>query len=132
MKLKLPPADREPMPAPFAVGTKLRFIGTTHSYTYDIDPKTRAKREVPLQVPGMVVTVTEVRPGRRGTLRHCREYDGSLMYWDTGEPILDETDDGYSVYYVEAWQNGRKQGRCIHPDRESTLEWEVVRSGNQK
>jgi hypothetical protein len=29
------------------------------------------------------------------------------MYWDdTGQPILDETDDAYSVYYVEAWQSG--------------------------
>jgi hypothetical protein len=117
--------DRKPKPAPFKVGTKLRFIGTTHSWTYDINPETREKKEVPLQVPGMVVTVAEVRPGRQGTLCHCREYDGALMYWDdTGEPILDETKDGYNVYYVEAYQSGKKQGRCI--DRENKKEWEVV------
>jgi hypothetical protein len=120
--------DRAPKPAPFAVGTRLKYVGKHESYTYDINPKTREKREVPLQVPGMIVTVNEVRPGRRGTLRHCREHDGSLMYWDdTGEPILDETDDGYSVYFVEAWQNGSKQGRCIHADAESVAEWEVVK-----
>lgn len=119
--------DRPPKPAPFAVGTRLRYVGTHESYTYDINPKTREKREVPLQVPGMVVTVAEVRPGRRGTLRPCRDENGPMYYEDTGEPILDDTDDGYSVYFVDAWQNGRKQGRCIHPDRESILEWEVVR-----
>ncbi len=48
------------------------------------------------------VTITEVRPGRRGTLRHCRDENGPMYWDDTGEPILDETDDGYSVYFVEA------------------------------
>jgi hypothetical protein len=37
--------DREPKPAPFPVGTRLRYVGETQSYTYDIDPKTREKRE---------------------------------------------------------------------------------------
>jgi hypothetical protein len=117
--------DRTPKPAPFTVGTKLRYVGTHESYTVDIDPKTRAKREVPLQVPGMIVTIAEVRPGRRGTLRHLSDEDGP-MYYDSGEPILDETADSYSVYFVEAWQSGRKQGRCIHPDTESLAEWEVI------
>jgi hypothetical protein len=126
MKLKTPTMDREPKAAPFAVGTELRYVGTHQSWTYDIDPKTREKKTVPLCLPGLEVTIAEVRPGRRGTLRHCRDEQGPMYWDDTGEPILDETDDGYSVYYVEAWQNGRKQGRCIHPDRESTREWEVI------
>jgi hypothetical protein len=127
MKLMTPSVDREPKPAPFAVGTRLRYIGKHESYTYDIDPKTRAKKEVPLQVPGMIVTVAEVRTGRRGTLRHLSDENGPMYYDDTGEPILDDTDNGYSVYFVEAWQNGRKQGRCIHPDAVSVTEWEVVK-----
>ena len=44
--------DRPPKPAPFAVGTRLRYVGTHESYTYDINPKTREKREVPLQSAG--------------------------------------------------------------------------------
>ena len=116
--------DRKPKPAPFKVGTKLRYVGETRSWTYDIDPVTKAKKEVPIQVPGMLVTVAEVRPGRQGTLRHMRDEDGPMYYEDTGEPILDDTDDGYSVYYVEAWQNGKKQGRCIF--RENKKEWEVA------
>jgi hypothetical protein len=118
--------DRLPKPAPFPVGTKLRYVGKYESYTYDIDPKTREKREVPLKVAGLIVTIEEVRPGIRGTLRHMRDEDGPLYYDDTGEPILDETHDGYSVYYVDAWQSGKRQGRCIFPDAESLSEWELV------
>src|SRR5260370_34528017 len=127
MKLKTPPADREPKPAPFPVGMRLRYVGKKESHTYHIDPESRERKLVPLCVPGLEVTIAEVRPGRRGTLRHCQDENGPMYWDDTGEPILDETDDGYSVYYVEAWQNGKKQGRCIHPDRASTREWEVIR-----
>ena len=116
--------DRPPKKAPFPVGAKLRYIGKTHSWTYDIDPKTKEKKEVPIQVPGMIVTVEEVRPGRRGTLRHLRDENGPMYYEDTGEPILDDTDDGYSVYYVNAWQNGKRQGRCIFTEYKK--EWEVL------
>jgi hypothetical protein len=117
--------DRKPKPAPFKVGTQLRYIGGTRSWTYDINPTTKEKKEVPIQVPGMIVEVAEIRKGRRGTLVHLRDETGEPMYYeDTGEPILDDTDDGYSVYYVEAYQHGKKQGRCIHP--ENVAEWEIV------
>jgi hypothetical protein len=75
---------------------------------------------------GLIVTIAETRPGRRGTLVHLRDEDGPMYYEDTGEHILDETHDGYSVYHAEAWQNGRKQGRCIFPDAEFLQEWEIV------
>ena len=107
--------DRPPKAAPFRRGTKLRYKGTHESWTYDIDPKTRERKLVPLCVPGLIVTIAETRPGRRGTLVHLRDADGPMHYDDTGEPILDETQDGYSVYFVEAWQNGRKQGRASFP-----------------
>ena len=48
------------------------------------------------------------------------------MFYDDGEPILDTTIDGYNVYYVDAWQSGRQQGRCIQCD-EFLCEWEVVK-----
>lgn len=116
--------DRKPKPAPFKCGTRIRYIGETRSWTYDINPVTKEKKEVPIQVPGMIVMIAEVRPGHQGTLVHMRDADGPMYYEDTGEPILDDTDDGYSVYYVEAYQHGKKQGRIIH--RESKKEWEVV------
>jgi hypothetical protein len=117
--------DRVPKPAPFKVGTRLRYKGETESYTYDIDPKTGEKKVVPLLVPGIEVVIAEVRNGYRGTLRHMRD-QGELMYYeDTGEPILDTTHNGYSVYYVEAWQNGKQQGRII--DHENAREWELIK-----
>lgn len=116
--------DRPPKPAPFKVGTRLRYCGKTESYTYDIRNGYENKVVVPLCVPGMEVVIAEVRPGRRGTMIHMRDSDGPMYYDDSGDPILDETKDGYSVYYVEAYQSGKKQGRCIH--RESANEWEKV------
>ena len=116
--------DRQPIAAPFAVGTKVRYCGTTRSFTYDINPKTRERKEVPLCVPGMEVVISEVRPGRRGTLRPLSDENGPMIDEETGEPMLDETVDAYSVYFVEAWQGGKKQGRVIWPD--SAHQWEVV------
>lgn len=116
--------DRLPKPAPFKVGTRLRYKGTTETYTYDIRDGWENKKVIPLCVPGMEVVVAEARPGRRGTLIHMRDSDGPMFWDDTGEPILDETSDGYSVYFVEAYQSGKKQGRCIH--RDGAKEWEKL------
>lgn len=117
--------DRKPKPAPFKVGQRVRYIGKGESYTYDIDSKTNEMRTVPLQVPGMIVTIDKVVAGRQGTLCHIRDHDGPMYYEDTGEPILDTTHDAYNVYHVEAWQHGIKQGQCI--DREYAKEWKKVK-----
>lgn len=116
--------DRLPKNPPFAIGTRLRYVGTHESYTFHIDAKTQERTKVALCVPGMIVTVDKVVPGRRGTLRHLTDFDGP-MYDDCGEPVLDNTQDGYSVYHVEAFQNGVKQGRCIFPD--GSKDWQRVR-----
>jgi hypothetical protein len=52
--------DRKPKPAPSAVETRLRYVGKHERWTYDINPKSREKREVPLQVHALVFG------GRRG------------------------------------------------------------------
>lgn len=115
--------DRKPKPAPFPIGTRLRYIGKHESYTYDI--RDGEKKTIPLCVPGMEVTIDSIMAGHRGTLRHLRDEDGPMYYEDTGEPVLDKTQDDLSVYHVEAYQNGRKQGRCIHC--ENVSEWEIVK-----
>jgi hypothetical protein len=116
--------DRAPLKPPFAVGTKLRYTGQRKTWTYDIDPKTHEKREVPILFPGMEIVIEEVKEGWRGTLRHLSDSEGPMYYEDTGDPILDTTHDGYSIYRVDAIQNGKREGRCI--DHDSKHEWEVI------
>lgn len=116
--------DRMPKRAPFKPGTRVRYLGTTESYTYDINPETRERKLVPLLVPGLEVIIDHVKTGRQGTLRHLSDSDGPMYYEDSGEPILDTTTDSYSVYKVEAVQNGVQQGRIIWPDTKK--DWQVV------
>lgn len=96
--------DRLPNPAPFPVGTRVRYIGKARWYA-------DAEMTKPLLVPGMEFTITEGRPGRQGT--------GRLIEVDewTGEEIRDTTRDGWSAY-VQA--NGH--GRIASPES-----FEVVR-----
>lgn len=104
--------DRKPLPAPFAVGATVRYIGKSRSWTEDA-----FGREVPLQVPEQVVTVDEVRPGRHGTMRPL---PGE---WEDEDPPLDTTVDGYSIYHVDV--PGRAPvGRIIWPVNAG--EWEKV------
>ncbi len=98
--------DREPLPPPFAIGTRLRYIGTYRSFA-------DAEGKVPMQWPGMEVTVTQAKPGRRGTLRQLPEEDG-----DT-EPLYDTTRDGRSV-----WVQANGHGRIIWPANAN--EWEII------
>jgi hypothetical protein len=98
--------DRLPLPPPFAVGTRLRYVGTYRSFA-DADGK------VPLQWPGMETTVTRIRPGRRGTLRQLPVEDGDEA------PLYDTTRDGYSV-----WEQSNGHGRII--SHEGKHEWEVL------
>jgi hypothetical protein len=98
--------DRIPRKAPYSVGTKLRYLGQAHSYYLDDEGN-----QIPIQKHGMEVVVAEVKPGYRGTLRQ--------LDWDEleGEPVLDHTRDGYSVYVLP---NGH--GRIIWP--KDAAEWE--------
>jgi hypothetical protein len=98
--------DRAPLPPPFAVGTRLRYLGTAQSWA-------DAEGKVKLQWPGMETVVTEAKLGRRGTLR-LMEVDE-----DSGEEIRDETRDGYSV-----WTQTNGHGRIIWP--KDKHEWEVI------
>lgn len=103
--------DRAPKQAPFPVGTRLRYLGTMRVWA-------DAEMRQPLRWPGMEVTVTETRPGRRGTLRQFYDEDGP-MEDDNGDPIRDTTRDGYSV-----WVQANGHGLIIWPD--AAHEWEVV------
>lgn len=116
--------SRQPNPAPFSIGTIVRYCGKTRSFTYDINPKTGERREVPLCIPGMEVTIAEVRPGRVGTLRPLMDENGPMVDEETGEPMRDETTDAYNVYYVEALQTRKLQARIIWP--ENADQWEIV------
>lgn len=101
--------DREPLPAPFPKGARLRYIGTRRVGTYDAQGN-----EMPILAPGSVVTILRTSDGRRGTLRPL---PGE---WDD-EPPIDQTQDGYSAYAVEV--PGRKpMGRIIWPA--DANEWE--------
>jgi hypothetical protein len=122
--------DRLPLRPPFPVGTRLRYTGDRKSWTYDINPETREKREVPILFPGMEVVIEEVKEGYRGTLRHLSDSEGLMYYEDTGDPILDTTHDGYSIYRVDAIQNGRREGRCIMHD--CAGDWELIADAQPK
>lgn len=103
---------RRPRPAPFKVGTRLRLHLPQGRGTVTMGDGTLIYGD------GLEVEVTEVKPGRQGTGRQLRDHDGLMYYEDTGEPILDETRDGYSVYYVGG------HGRIIWPDNKK--DWEVI------
>jgi len=109
--------DRAPKAAPFPVGARVRYLGESRTWVEVGGAK------IPLIEPDIEVTICGVRPGRRGTLRHCRDYDGFMYYEDSGEPILDETDDGYSIYYTDQ-DADHKYGRIIRVD--DVDKWTVV------
>ena len=99
--------DREPLPPPFPVGAKVRL---------------RPGGNVPYVSPSGVVEIKRTRTGRRGTLRHLTDEHGPMYLEDTGEPLLDETKDGYSVYEVLGWDK-KPMGRIIWP--QDAGQWEV-------
>ena len=100
--------DRAPKKPPFPVGTRLRYTGAS-----TLSTETRSGKTVILMAPGIEQVIDQVHPGFRGTLRQIRDEDGPL-YDDTGEPILDETQDGYSVYHVTV--DGQRWGRVARPE----------------
>lgn len=111
------PAPESPKPPPFPVGTRLRYIGTRR-IGVGSSPDTCTW----VLFPGAVGTITKVNPGRRGTGRPCYDADGPMVWEDTGEPILDDTRDGYSVWVGDTDPRTEHSGRCIDPD--GLDEWE--------
>lgn len=103
--------DRMPKRAPYAVGAVLEQVTGHRSWFVAKDGT-----HVPLEAPGMRVTVDQVCTGRRGTLRQLAEDEY------TGEPILDTTRDAYSVWHVE--YKGERHGRIIWPD--AAKDWRLV------
>ena len=109
---------RAPEPAPFAVGTKLRYIGKHIIHTaFGGSPGTM------ILGPGLEVVIDRVVAGRRGTGEPLRDEDGPMVD-DDGEPYIDKTKDGYSVYSITDATIRKRSGRCIHAD--SAHEWEVI------
>lgn len=107
---------RDPLPPPFPVGAVVKYLGRDHITTsFDSRPGTLVKFH------GMIVTIARVVEGRRGTGTQLRDEDGPMFYEDDGEPILDSTRDGYSVYVVKD-ATGREHGRVIQ--RDTMHEWE--------
>lgn len=94
-------ATREPLPPPFAVGTRLRYKGRRT----ETDSEGRT-----LLAPGLEVEVVRVVTGDRGT--------GRVIGYSGSRRMLHETRDGASVYEVAG------EGRMIH--RAGAYEWEVV------
>jgi len=120
---------RDPLPPPFSVGTQLRCIEGHEIYVPRVE-RARESADHPedwarVSGRGVEVTIDEVRPGHRGTGRQLRDEDGP-MYHDEGEPMLDETRDGYSVYHVVRGEGraAKQSGRCIHPD--GARRWQVL------
>ena len=111
-------ARRAPKAPPFAVGTKLRYIGKHVIHTaFGGGPGTM------ILGPGLEVVIDRVVAGRRGTGEPLRDEDGPMVD-DDGEPYIDKTKDGYSVYSITDATSRKRSGRCIHAD--SAHEWEVI------
>lgn len=122
-------ATREPLPAPFPVGARLRCVEGHDAYAarvacpreHGAHPEDWAR----VAGRGLEVTIDRVEAGRRGTGRQLRDEQGPMVHED-GEPILDETQDGYSVYRVALGTGdpARTASRCIRPD--GARRWEVL------
>ncbi len=120
---------RDPLPPPFPVGARLRCVEGHDAYV----PRVERAREIKdhpedwvrISGRGIEVTIDEIRLGYRGTGRQLRDEDGPMSH-DDGEPVLDETGDGYSVYHVVRGEGraAKLSGRCIFPD--SAHRWQVL------
>jgi hypothetical protein len=113
------PRTSAPKPPPYPVGARLHYLGKRH-----VRVGSNGGGFVDIIAPAMTVTIEEVKIGTRGTGVQLRDADGPMFYEDDGEPILDETRDGYSIYYVID-ERGKRHGRCIL--RDTAKEWERVK-----
>ncbi len=118
------PADitRAPKPPPFPIGTRLVCVSDRGDITAcTIGPSGRDYVRTKIYGKGIEVVIDEVILGRQGTGNQLRDQDG-LMFYDEGDPILSETEDGMSVYHVTA--GSERQGRMIR--HENRGEWKVI------
>jgi hypothetical protein len=107
------PRTDMPKPAPFPVGTRVRYLGT-----HDVSSGPTGGEMRRIIYPGIEVTISKCAYGRKGTGRPVCEDD------ETGETLYDETKDFVSVYSVGPDVPGMHYGRCI--GREDAHEWEVI------
>ncbi len=120
---------RVPLPPPFPVGTRLRCIEGHDAYVASVDRprdiKAHPEDWARISGLGIEVMIARVELGRQGTGRQLHDEDGPMSHYD-GEPMLDETQDGYSVYQVVRGTGSaaRMSGRCIFPD--SAHRWQVL------
>jgi len=117
---------REPLLPPFPIGTRLRCIEGIDAYV-PRDARPRDLRDHPedwarISGRGLEVTIARVEPGIRGTGQQLHDEDGPMVD-ASGAPILDVTQDGYSVYQVMR-ENGKRSGRCIDPG--SVHKWQSL------
>lgn len=115
------PANQKPKPAPFPLGARVKYIGTRR---ISIGPT--PETATPVLFPGAEGSIVRIIEGRQGTGRHLRDEDGPMYYDDTGDPILDDTKDGYSVWVCDVDPRNEHKGRCIDPDPENLKEWELM------
>ncbi len=120
---------RVPLPPPFPVGTRLRCVDGYDAHVASVerprDLRAHPEDWVRVSGRGLEVTIASLKPGSRGTGRQLRDADGP-MYHEDGEPMLDETRDGYSIYHVARGDGHHPSGRCIDPS--SAHKWEMLSS----
>lgn len=120
---------RAPLPPPFPMGTRLRCIKGHDAYVSSVerprDRKDHPEDWVRVTGQGIEVTIARVELGRRGTGRQLHDEDGPIVL-DDGEPLFDETQDGYSVYQIVRGEGiaAKMSGRCIFSD--SAYKWQVL------
>lgn len=101
---------RDPLPPPFAVGARIRYVGN-RLVTTGLDPRDSRV----LLGPGMEVEIVECVEGSRGT--------GRVEYVDDdGEDVIDSTRDGRSIYIV--FDGHKHRRRSIDP--QSARDWREV------
>jgi len=129
---------RLPLPPPFPIGTRLRCIEGHDAYVASVerprDRKAHPEDWVRISGRGIEVTIARVEPGRQGTGQQLHDEDGPMYHAD-GEPILSETEDGYSVYHVVRGTGpaAKMSGRCIfpaHAQKWQVLSPDLVRAGD--
>jgi hypothetical protein len=111
------PRTDAPKPAPFPVGTRLRYRGKL-----DMSQGPTGGEQRRICYPGIEVEVYAEKYGWRGTGRVIDHDD------ETGEPYYDETHDFVSVYRIGPDVPGlplTTYGRCIGHD--SVQDWEVIK-----
>ena len=114
------PFTDPPAPPPFPVGARVVYAG---NWQIGVGMPPNVKLVL---YPGAVGTIVRTHPGRRGTGVQCYDEDGPMVWEDTGEPILDDTRDGYSVWVCDDDPRSEHNGRIISPDRESLSEWRLL------